>query len=152
MSVTSRLETPVVDVDPYATGPSAIIDTFDWQASPDGLATRRQLRALGLRPGGHDPVAQLRCRACRTKPARTCTRMAYLYRIDLALPVRPMTLAKEAALDRAMAKRSTCPKCHRRFHHCLPLRTIGSCLECYDGTPADPHSYTAPPAGHDLAA
>ena len=65
MSVTSRLETPVVDVDPYATGPSAIIDTFDWQASPDGLATRRQLRVLGLRPGGHDPVAQLRCRACR---------------------------------------------------------------------------------------
>ncbi|MFC9409634.1 RRQRL motif-containing zinc-binding protein [[Kitasatospora] papulosa] len=86
------------------------------------------MRALGLRPGGHDPVAQLRCRACRTKPARACTRMAYLYSIDLALPVRPMTLAKEAALDRAMAKRSTCPKCHRRFHHCLPLRTIGSCL------------------------
>ncbi|MEV5566010.1 RRQRL motif-containing zinc-binding protein [Streptomyces sp. NPDC052196] len=107
MSVRSRLEAVVVDVDPYATGPSAIIDTFDWQASPDGLATRRQLRALGLRPGGHDPVAQLRCRACRTKPARTCTRMANLYRIDLALPVRPMTLAKEAALDRAMAKRST---------------------------------------------
>ncbi|MFD8347049.1 RRQRL motif-containing zinc-binding protein [[Kitasatospora] papulosa] len=152
MSVRSRLEAVAVDVDPYATTRSLTIETFDWQASPDGLATRRQLRALGLRPGGHDPVAQLRCRACRTKPARTCTRMAYLYRIDLALPVRPMTLAKEAALDRAMAKRSTCPKCRRRFHHCLPLRTIGSCLECHDGTPADPTSYTAPPAGHDLAA
>ncbi|MFI8007941.1 RRQRL motif-containing zinc-binding protein [Streptomyces sp. NPDC086010] len=145
-------ETAVVDVDPYATGPAPVIETFEWKASPDGLATRRQLRALGLRPGGQDVVAQLRCRACLTKPARTCTRMAYLYRIDLALPVRPMTLAKEAALDKAMAKRSTCPKCRRRFHYCLPLRTIGSCLECSEGTPADPHSYTAPPAGHDLAA
>ncbi|MFC8208349.1 hypothetical protein [[Kitasatospora] papulosa] len=54
------------------------------------------------------------------------------------------TLAKEAALDRAMAKRSTCPRCRRRYHHCLPLRIIGSCLECWDGTPADPHSYIAP--------
>ncbi|MFE7757631.1 RRQRL motif-containing zinc-binding protein [Streptomyces sp. NPDC057429] len=152
MSVTIGQETVVVDVDPYATGSSSTIQTFDWQASPDGLATRRQLRALGLRPGGHDPVAQLRCRACRTRPARTCTRMAYLYRIDFALPLRPMTLAKEAALDRAMAKRSTCPKCRRRFHFCLPLRTIGSCLECHDGTPADPTSYTATPAAHDLAA
>ncbi|MFD7972988.1 RRQRL motif-containing zinc-binding protein [Streptomyces clavifer] len=119
MRVKSGSETVVVDVDPYATALTATIETFDWQASPDGLATRRQLRALGLRPGGQDPVAQLRCRACRAKPARACTRMAYLYRIDLALPVRPMTLAKEAALDRAMAKRSTCPKCRRRFHFLL---------------------------------
>lgn len=78
--------------------------------------------------------------------------MAYLYRIDLALPVRPMTLAKEAALDRAMTQRSTCPQCRRRYHFCLPLRTIGSCLECHDGTPADPSSYTTPPATHRLAA
>ncbi|MFF7242012.1 hypothetical protein [Streptomyces collinus] len=65
-------------------------------------------------------------------------------RVDLAKPVRPTTLAKEAALDAAMAARSACPICHRRFHHCLPLRTIGSCLECLDGTPADPASYIAP--------
>ncbi|MEU1122007.1 RRQRL motif-containing zinc-binding protein [Streptomyces sp. NPDC005899] len=152
MSVSSGPKTAVIDINPYAQPPSAAIETFDWQASPNGLATRRQLRALGLRPGGHDPVAQLRCRACLTKPARTCTRMAYLYRIDLALPVRPMTLAKEAALDRAMAKRTTCPRCLRRYHFCLPLRTIGSCLECHDGTPADPHSYIEPAATHRLAA
>ncbi|WP_327270793.1 hypothetical protein OG233_30810 (plasmid) [Streptomyces sp. NBC_01218] len=144
MSTATRPTMALVDVDPYAKTPTATIATFDWQASPAGLATRRQLRALGLRPGGQDPVAQLRCRACLTKPARPCTRLAYLYRIDLALPVRPMTLAKELALDRAMARRSTCPACHRRYHFCLPLRTIGSCLECHDGTPADPHSYIAP--------
>ncbi|GEK04493.1 RRQRL motif-containing zinc-binding protein [Streptomyces sp. 1-11] len=128
---------------------------YDWGTAPAGkLATRRQLRAARLRPGGHDPVAILRCRACATRPHRTCTRPAYLYRVDQAQPIRPMTLAKEAALDAAMAARTTCPLCRRRYHHCLPLRTLGSCLECHDGTPADPASYTTPPAPgtHRLAA
>ncbi|MFJ8351497.1 RRQRL motif-containing zinc-binding protein [Streptomyces sp. NPDC094153] len=124
---------------------------YDWQTAPEDLATRRQLRAARLRPGGHDPVAILRCRACATRPQRTCTRPAYLYRIDLAQPVRPMTLEKEKALDAAMAARTTCTVCGRRYHHCLPLRTLGSCLECYDGTPADPASYINPPT-HTLAA
>ncbi|MDQ0828194.1 hypothetical protein QF032_000038 [Streptomyces achromogenes] len=73
-----------------------------------------------MRPGGQEPVARIECRAGR--------RFAWLYRIDLALPVRPMTLAKEAALDKAMAARTTCPACRRRYHHALPLRTLGSCL------------------------
>ncbi|MEV3958429.1 hypothetical protein [Streptomyces albogriseolus] len=51
-----------------------------------------------------------------------------------------------AALDKAMAARTTCPKCRRRYHHVLPLRTLGSCLECHDGTPADPATYITPPA------
>lgn len=33
---------------------------------------------------------------------------------------------------------------------CLPLKTLGSCLECHDGTPANPATYIAPP-GHALA-
>jgi hypothetical protein len=123
----------------------------DWGAAPQSLATRRQLRAARLRPGGQEPVAILRCRACATRPQRTCTRPAYLYRIDLAKPIRPMTLARELALDAAMAARSTCPACGRRYQHCLPLRTLGSCLECFDGTPADPATYTISPA-HRLAA
>jgi hypothetical protein len=124
---------------------------YDWQAAPEGVATRRQLRAARLRPGGQEPVAILRCRACATRPQRTCIRPAYLYRVDLAKPIRPMTLAKELALDAAMAARSTCPVCRRRYHHCLPLKTLGCCLECHDGTPADPSSYIALPA-HTLAA
>lgn len=32
------------------------IPTFPWRFAPDGYATRRQLRARGLRPGGQ-PVA-----------------------------------------------------------------------------------------------
>ncbi|MFB7294160.1 RRQRL motif-containing zinc-binding protein [Actinacidiphila glaucinigra] len=115
--------------------------TYEWGSAPAGvLATRRQLRALRLRPGGREPVAQLRCRRCLGL-TRVCTRMAWLYRVDLALPVRPMTPAKAAALDRAMAARQTCPLCHRRFTFVLPLKTLGSCLECHDGTPADPAHY-----------
>ncbi|OKJ48592.1 hypothetical protein AMK27_38055 [Streptomyces sp. CB02009] len=63
-----------------------------------------------------------------------------------------MTLAKEAALDAAMAARQSCCTCRRRYFHCIPLQTLGACLECYDGRPADPASYTAPPAPHLLAA
>lgn len=93
---------------------------------------------MGLRPSGQEPAARTDCRGGR--------RFAWLYRIDLALPVRPMTLAKEAGLDKAMAARTTCPTCLRRYHQALPLRTPGSCLECHDGTPAAPTTHTIPPA------
>ncbi|WP_437098818.1 RRQRL motif-containing zinc-binding protein [Streptomyces flavidovirens] len=97
---------------------------------------------MGLRPGGQDPVAEVKCRGPKN---------GLLYRIDLALPKRPMTLAKEAALDKAMAARQTCSACGRRYFHCLSV-ALGICLECHDGTSADPASYIAPPAGHQLAA
>ncbi|MGY3341043.1 hypothetical protein ACVW0K_007236 [Streptomyces filamentosus] len=114
------------------------LPVYRWrQAGREKLATRRQLREMGLRPGGQEPVARIECRGGR--------RFAWLYRLDLARPIRPMTLAKEAALDAAMAARQTCPRCARRYFHCIPLRSLGSCLECHDGTPADPTSYTAPP-------
>ncbi|MFE2823481.1 RRQRL motif-containing zinc-binding protein [Streptomyces sp. NPDC059271] len=125
------------------------VESYDWRIAPKGLATRRQLRALGLRPAGQTPVV-LRCRKCRNFPDRTCTRPTFLYHIDLARPVRPMTLAKEKALDRAMEARQRCPLCRRRYHACIPLRRLGSCLECADGTPADPSTYIAPT--HGLAA
>ncbi|MFJ4931654.1 RRQRL motif-containing zinc-binding protein [Streptomyces sp. NPDC088736] len=70
--------------------------------APEGLATRRQLRALGLRPAGQEPIV-LRCRPCAFWPGRICTRPTYLYRIDRALPLRPMTLAQERALDTSRA-------------------------------------------------
>lgn len=100
------------------------LPTYPWRMAPadEGLATRRQLRALGLRIGGQPVAAQVLC--------RNGQRCAYLYRIALAKPVRPMTLAKEWALDRAMGARSTCPVCGIRFDHCLPLKTLGSCFGC----------------------
>ncbi|MFD3503921.1 RRQRL motif-containing zinc-binding protein [Streptomyces sp. NPDC058642] len=126
----------VRDVDVYATE-SGTLPVYRWRQAPKGLVTRRQLRERRLRPGGQDPVAVIECRGGKRK--------AWLYEIDKAKPIRPMTLAKEYALDKAMAARQTCPECGRRYFHCLRLRTIGSCEECYDGTPASPGSYIAPP-------
>ncbi|MGW4027676.1 RRQRL motif-containing zinc-binding protein [Streptomyces sp. NPDC005009] len=102
----------LVDVDPYDPGDGSL-PVFRWkQAGRANLATRRQLREMGLRPGGQEPVARIECRGGK--------RFAWLYRIDLAKPKLPMTLAKEAALDKAMAARQTCPgPCGRRYYHCL---------------------------------
>ncbi|MFE2090739.1 RRQRL motif-containing zinc-binding protein [Streptomyces sp. NPDC059460] len=137
-------EQDVADVDPYATTePETTTPVFKRLCAPSGLATKRQLRGMGLRPGGQDPVAEVETRGPKN---------GLLYEIAKALPVRPMTLAKEAALDKAMAARQTCGICRRRYHFVLPI-SLNSCLECHDGTPADPHSYIAPPAAdHHLAA
>lgn len=143
----------LVDVDPYDDGNSGGIPTYDWNTAPKPeFATRRQLRAMSLRPGGHDPVAQLKCRNCSFRPETFCPHLAWLYRIDLAKPIRPMTLAKEVALDKAMAARQTCPRCRRRYYYCLPLKTLGMCVPCHDGVPAGPTHYTLPRTGHQLAA
>jgi hypothetical protein len=131
----------LVDVDPYDDG-TGILPVHKWRQAPKGLATRRQLREMRLRPGGQEPVARIECRGGK--------RWAWLYRVDLAVPIRPMTWPKEIALDAAMAARQTCPQCRRRYFHCIPLRTLGTCLECHDGTPADPNTYTLP--RHQLAA
>ncbi|WP_405190009.1 hypothetical protein OG473_10160 [Streptomyces anulatus] len=56
-------------------------DVYRWRLAPDGLATRRQLRALGLRPGGQDPVVEIQ-RLRRHKPPL----VAYLYRVGYCIP------------------------------------------------------------------
>ncbi|MFI1726435.1 RRQRL motif-containing zinc-binding protein [Streptomyces sp. NPDC020489] len=128
---------------------------YDRGACPDHLLTRRQLRERCVSPGGHGPVAILRCARCRYTPQWSCTHRtrAYLYDLRLTRPKRVPTLAQEAALDKAMAARQTCPgPCGRRYYHCLPLKTLGSCLECHNGTPADPRTYITVAAPHELAA
>ncbi|MFK0135288.1 RRQRL motif-containing zinc-binding protein [Streptomyces rubiginosohelvolus] len=100
------------------------LPTYRWHLAPDGLATRRQLRALGLRPGGQDVVAELR-RPRRRRPPL----VAYLYRIDRAKPVRPMTPGRAAALAAAMTARRTCPACRTDAEYCIP-RSLGMCVAC----------------------
>lgn len=85
-------------------------------APRDKLATRRQLRAMGLRPGGQDPVAVLYFR-CRKAAKRV---FANLYLIEQAKPVRPMTPARAAALGKAMAARRTCRQCGETGYAELP--------------------------------
>jgi hypothetical protein len=132
----------LVEVDLHApTEPQATIPVYKRNQAPEGLATKRQLRVMGLRPGGQDVVAEVETLGPKN---------GFLYEIAKAKPVRPMTLAKEYALDKAMAARQTCPECGRRFYGCLKT-SLGVCLECHEGTPAHPSSYFTPPTAQKSA-
>lgn len=101
------------------------LPTYPWRCAPDGLATYRQLRALGLRPGGQDPVGQVERRRRRGRPPL----VAFLYRVDRALPVRPMTPGRWRAVEAALRARRTCPECRVVRAYCIPL-VLGMCVEC----------------------
>jgi hypothetical protein len=100
------------------------LPVYQWKFAPDGLATRRQLRAEGLRPGGQEVAAQLERPRRRREPL-----VAYLYRVDDAKPVRPMTPAKWAALAKANTARRTCPSCARDAGYVIPA-SLGMCATC----------------------
>ncbi|MCX4914356.1 RRQRL motif-containing zinc-binding protein [Streptomyces sp. NBC_00687] len=102
-----------------------MVPVYRWRLAPEGLATRRQLRAMGLRPGGQDVAAELQRPRRRRGPL-----VAYLYRVDRAKPVRPMTPARWAALARANRARRTCPACRRDAGYVIPA--LGACVPCTD--------------------
>lgn len=56
-------------------------------------------------------------------------RVAYLYRLDLAKPVRPMTSRKWGALALAMLARRTCPACRLDAGYVIPT-SLGMCVPC----------------------
>ncbi len=105
---------------------SGSLPVYRWRLAPDGLATRRQLRAMGLRPGGQDVAAELQRPRRRQGPL-----VAYLYRVDCAKPVRPMTPARRVALARANRARRTCPSCRRDAGYVIPT-SLGACVPCAD--------------------
>ncbi|MFF2025497.1 RRQRL motif-containing zinc-binding protein [Streptomyces sp. NPDC058171] len=100
------------------------LPVYPWRFAPEGLATRRQLRAAGLRPGGQDVVAQLERPRWRRRPL-----VAYLYRVDRARPVRPMTPGRRAALAKANTARRTCPQCRQDAGYVIPT-SLGTCVPC----------------------
>jgi hypothetical protein len=110
------------------TGERYGLPTYPWQLAPGGLATRRQLRSDGLRPGGQSPVAQVMWQRRRT------VQVAYLYRVDRALPVRPMTSPKSRALAATMLARRTCPICRTDRGYVISVR-LGMCVPCADAPP-----------------
>ncbi|MEV8307784.1 RRQRL motif-containing zinc-binding protein [Streptomyces flavidovirens] len=110
------------------------IPTFPWRMAPEEYATRRQLRARGLRPGGQDVAAQVLWYSRRYwRKGRSSIRVAYLYRVDCAKPVRPMTPAKWAALAKANAAQQVCPECRRDAGYRIPT-SLGMCTACADAT------------------
>ncbi|MFH9550954.1 RRQRL motif-containing zinc-binding protein [Streptomyces sp. NPDC017435] len=100
------------------------LPVFRWHLAPDGYATRRQLRARDLRPGGQGVAAQLERPRRRRRPL-----VAYLYRVDLAKPVRAMTPARWAALAKANTARRICPACRRDAGYVIPT-SLGTCVPC----------------------
>ncbi|MET9386483.1 RRQRL motif-containing zinc-binding protein [Streptomyces sp. NPDC002928] len=115
---------------------SGTLPVFRWRLAPDGLATRRQLRARNLRPGGQDVAAQLERPRRRGRPPL----VAYLYRVDLAQPVRPMTPGRWRAHAAMMRARRTCPACRRDAGYVIPT-SLGTCVPCtYPDQPESPRS------------
>lgn len=100
------------------------VPAWRWRMAPAGLLTRRQLRADGLAPGGHDPVGLVYCRRGR--------RRAYLYRRDLAIPKRTPTLAQRAAIAAMQRARRRCPTCGEVQEYVIPWRALGECIDCYE--------------------
>lgn len=98
------------------------IPTYPWRQAPPHLATRRQLAAAGLRPGGY-VVAQVVWHRWRGQG------VAYLYDRRCALPKRTPSPAQRAALAKARAARRTCPRCLTDVGYVLPRR-LGCCLGC----------------------
>lgn len=99
------------------------IPTFWWQGAPPGYATRRQLRAANLRPAGQPVAAQILWRGVGG------TRVAYLYRLDLARPKRTATEAQRRAVVAALRARRTCSTCGQVRSYYIP-RSLGECLDC----------------------
>ena len=121
---------PIIRPDQDLTIP-ADYPSFRWLCAPAGYATRRQLAALGLRPGGRQPVARIVWRKGR--------RWADLYVIHHAKPKRTPSPAQLRALDAAMRARRTCRTCGRDAGYCLPTSWPG-CLDCHP----DPYARTVP--------
>ncbi|MGV9346345.1 RRQRL motif-containing zinc-binding protein [Streptomyces spiralis] len=108
----------------YPDGERFGVPTYPWRCAPDGLATRRQLRRPGLRSGGQDVAAQILRPRRRREPLT-----AYLYRIDRALPVRPMTPGRWRAHAAMMRARRRCPECGQDAGYVVPA-SLGMCVTC----------------------
>jgi hypothetical protein len=97
------------------------LPTFPYRMAPQELATVRQLRAEGLRPGGQEIAAQILW--------RNGLRVAYLYRRDLAVPKRQASPAQRAAIAKALLARRVCRVCGQLRDYFIPRRTR-ACLDC----------------------
>lgn len=118
---------------PAAPAASATLPAYRWHLAPDGLATRAQLRAKGLRPVG-DPVAEIHWRS-RLARQTGGWRFAYLYPTATAVPVAEPTEGQRRGLAAAMRARRTCPTCRTDRGYVIPT-SLGECWPCHSGADA----------------
>jgi hypothetical protein len=121
------------------------LPTYPFHAAPRGMATLRQLRERGLRPGGQPVQAQIVWKhrgpqRDRDGQGRTTCRVAYLFKVADAKPKRAATPAQREAIGKALAARRTCPSCGAEQDYYIS-RSLGECNQC-----ADPELYAA--GGH----
>jgi hypothetical protein len=106
------------------------LPTYPWRMAPAGLATRRQLAELGLRPGGQSYAAQVMWRSRRrTKRGVSSVRVAYLFSVEAAAAKRVPTGPQLVALAAAMRARRTCRSCGEQREYVIPT-SLGECLDC----------------------
>jgi hypothetical protein len=109
------------------------LPTYPWRCAPEGMVTRRQLRARGLRPAGQSPCGQVlwpHGRDRRTGERRVG--VAYLYRVDLARPVQPMTAGRWRTHTAMMLVRRTCRSCGGVFNFDLSRKYDRTCWPCLE--------------------
>jgi len=102
------------------------IPTFPYHCAPRGYATRRQLRAMGLSPGGQDVQAQIMWRRRGGREG-----VAYLYSLEHTKPKRTPTERQLEAIAKALAARRTCPSCAEVKDYCIPT-SLGECWPCHE--------------------
>lgn len=115
----------VVLADPDANPP-----LYPWRGAPEHLATRAQLRAMGLRPGRQGVQALLLWPSRRCgRPRVDGLRFAELFDTRLARPRITVSERHAAALAAALAARRTCPSCGVDRGY-VPSARLGKCNVC----------------------
>jgi hypothetical protein len=108
---------------------------LSWGLAPkDKLATRGQLREMGLRPNGQEPVAYL---YFRYRPAHRQV-FAELFLISAAAPKRTATPAQQTALAKANLARRICRDCGRDAFYVTPREWGKRCESCWVRCPDNP--------------
>jgi hypothetical protein len=107
------------------------LPTYPWHCAPEGLLTRRQLRDRDLSPVKQHPCGQILWPAGRDRlTGEPRVRVAYLYRLDLARPVREMTPGMWRRYEAMMLPRRTCRSCGEVFDFDLSRKYNRTCWPC----------------------
>ncbi|HJQ48291.1 MAG TPA: RRQRL motif-containing zinc-binding protein [Amycolatopsis sp.] len=102
------------------------LPVFGWGEAPSTLLSRSQLREIGMRPGGADPVALLVFR--HHKPYRH-EETTELFSVELALPVRGTAAQRRAKVRNALRARRICQTCREDVGYYVPTSTR-QCWTC----------------------
>jgi hypothetical protein len=103
---------------------------YPWRGAPSHLATRSQLREMGLRPGRQAVQALVVWNSRRGgRPRIDGRRYAALYDVARSRPRIAVSERRAAALAAALAARMTCPGCGVNRGY-VPSSRTGVCNDC----------------------